>query len=222
MEGLPTKKWKTIQEAHYINIDSKHNAKRWILALLKLLVNTAWDQWEHRNEILHRIDQPRQQRAIKLLNEEILTQLSLGYQTLPARDRRYFSFSYTSLISKPFEYKKAWISNVYAARQAAVLRSEEDALRAAQADDQRNNFFLPRVRRLVPPQLPNIAPPPANNAPQQNAPQQNAHQNTDNTNNPRAGPRAGARRNRRNRRNNPAPDIGDTTLIHWMRTGRLR
>jgi hypothetical protein len=105
------------------------------------------------------------------------------------------------LISKPLEYKKAWIANVHAARQAAALRVNEAAA-------QRLNFFLPRTgtRQLVPPTAPIADPPtaPANNIPL-----------TSNAT------RAAPRRRPNRRRNTPAPEM-DPTLLHWMKTGRLR
>ena len=226
LEGVPSKKWKIIQESHYQSIGSKHNAKGWILALVKLLINMAWDQWEHRNDILHRVDKPRQQRALQLLHQNILSQLAEGCQSLSRQDRRYFSFSYNTLISKPLEYKKAWIGNVHAARQAAALRANE-------ANAQRLNFFLPRTgtRQLVPPTAPTADQPtaPANNDSTNNVPPAVNDGNTGTTNrntvnhtthNSNAN-RAAPRRRPNQRRNNPAPEM-DSTLLHWMKTGRLR
>ena len=49
MEGLAAPHWLLAQQRYYRRIGSKHTGNRWLLALLKLLNNMAWDQWEHRN-----------------------------------------------------------------------------------------------------------------------------------------------------------------------------
>lgn len=148
MEGLPSKKWQIIQNKYYQSIQSQKSGRRWILSVFKLLANMAWDQWEHRNAILHKHDQPRHQRALQLLHQEILAELAKGSRGLNIHDQYHFNVSFLTLRSKSLDYIKAWLLNVQAARKAASERQ----IRNAQA---REEFFVPLSQREhTPPQMP--------------------------------------------------------------------
>ncbi len=120
LEGLAARHWLLAQQRYYLRIGSKCTGKRWILALLKLLNNMAWDQWEHRNAILHRVDQPRHHQAIRLLDDEITNEFILGRDGLQRRDHHHFRHALAPLLNKPLAYKKSWLYNVHHARASAA------------------------------------------------------------------------------------------------------
>ena len=86
----------------------------------------AWEQWDHRNKILHDTDQPRQQKAKQLLHSEITKEMLISPQRLPRKDRHHFNQAILSLLNKSLDYKKAWISNVHAARQQAAHHQQQN------------------------------------------------------------------------------------------------
>lgn len=53
LEGWLAKDWSEIQKRYYQLIRSRKMGKRWVMALIRKLWETAWDLWEHRNGILH-------------------------------------------------------------------------------------------------------------------------------------------------------------------------
>ena len=126
LEGLPSRKWQLLQQRHYNRIGSKRSARRWLIALLKRLNAIAWDQWEHRNGLLHHKDHPRQVAAIRLLHREIAEEWSSGPADLPRSDRSHFRLTFSELFSKPLSYKKSWLLNVHSARQRQARRVAND------------------------------------------------------------------------------------------------
>ena len=126
MEGLPAKHWQLLQQRHYKNMGKwKLTGQRWIKGLLKRLHELAWKQWDHRNHILHREDQPHQQRAIALLREDIIAEHQRGVEDLPVCNHGPFAISLDELLQKSTPFLKAWISNVHAAREAQARHRNE-------------------------------------------------------------------------------------------------
>ena len=196
IEGLPARQWQLTQAQYYDSIGSQLSPKRWIAAILRLLNNTAWDQWEYRNHVLHKTEQPREKYARRLLDEEITKEVSLGPSTLRPGDRHHFSIPLLDLLRKPLPYKKAWLVSVHAARQISALHVQL-----------RTQFFQPR-RQIQPPDPPN---PPQ---PQQVQPQPR-----------RQRPQRRQRQGRRTLRNPLSPNTSRTqrdNIFEWMRTGRIR
>ena len=126
IEGVPSSHWQQVQQQHYDSIDSTKTGRRWLIAILKKLNQTAWDQWEHRNGVLHGPNSPRTRAMIKALDDEILAEWVQGPHDLPARDRHHFSLPLLDLINRSTKYKKAWLHNVHAARQRQVRRASQD------------------------------------------------------------------------------------------------
>lgn len=55
LEGLPTKTWQRLQQQYYKEEGYRCSSKRWIRGLLVQLHHLVWNQWEHCNEIKHRV-----------------------------------------------------------------------------------------------------------------------------------------------------------------------
>jgi hypothetical protein len=53
LEGFNTKDWATMQHSFHSSRQASRNGWRWLSELIKKLWATAWDQWEHRNAVLH-------------------------------------------------------------------------------------------------------------------------------------------------------------------------
>ena len=137
MEGLPSRRWQTLQHHYYTEIQSKRSSRRWLQALIIQLHHLAWKQWDHRNDVKHRLSRPRYKRAVRQLNEEIIHRLAQGPRALDMGDRYLLNYSITTLLGKTVAYRKQWLLNIIAAQQRRLrIRSgnENLVLRTARTD----------------------------------------------------------------------------------------
>ena len=51
LEGVLDVEWQKFQQTQYDETGSRKTGKRWVVALIRKLWNTAWDMWQHRNEV---------------------------------------------------------------------------------------------------------------------------------------------------------------------------
>ena len=117
LEGLPSTLWTPYIQQHYTESGIKKNPNRWLLRLLRHLHDLAWGQWDHRNQILHQIDTPRQHRAITHLDTVIAQEFHAYTLTLTPSLQPYFISSLGSLIFQNLSYKQAWYMNLMSAKQ---------------------------------------------------------------------------------------------------------
>ena len=122
LEGLLSKQWRQVQQRHYNSLRCRKSAKRWIKGLFVRLHNLAWNQWDHRNDIKHRVRRTRQERMNHKLNQEICKLYQSGSQDLPPAERQHFRWSIVSLLQKPNGYKRHWLKNVTSARRRQARR----------------------------------------------------------------------------------------------------
>ena len=148
IEGLPSRRWQTLQHSYYADNHSRKSSRRWLHSLLTQLHHLAWKQWEHRNEVKHVLSQPRYKRAMKQLDEEILHRHMQGPRALNPGDRYLLNYSITTLMSKTVAYKKQWLLNIIAAQQRRLrIRSgnENLVLKNARTDGLHKYFIhMPR------------------------------------------------------------------------------
>ncbi len=123
MEGLPSRLWIPHMTTHYTHINSKLCPKDWLLKTLKAAHHLAWSQWQHRNQILHEDDKPRQRRAILLLHDAIRREYTTGIRDLPQSDHHHFRCPLGDTLLSSTHSKQAWYLNVIAARQRRDRRA---------------------------------------------------------------------------------------------------
>ena len=58
LEGLPSKMWIPMLASSYANRRIKKCPRRWLRKVLLSVHELAWQQWDHRNQILHTVDEP--------------------------------------------------------------------------------------------------------------------------------------------------------------------
>ena len=117
LEGLFSSKWRQLQQRHYNSQRRRRSSKQWAKGLFLQLHNLAWNQWDHRNNIKHRILRPRHQSEIRALNNAICLLYRTAGRDLPPDYRDHYRFPLVPLLKKSYRYKKHWFSNVMAARQ---------------------------------------------------------------------------------------------------------
>jgi hypothetical protein len=103
----------------------RKSPSRCLLKVLHSVHTLAWSQWDHRNTVLHRTDQPRLKKAISILDDLIIHQFQLGPQDLPLVDRHHFANPLGALLFQSTAYKQAWYTNVLAARQRQDRRADD-------------------------------------------------------------------------------------------------
>jgi hypothetical protein len=113
LEGFPVKGWAEIQEAYYGRKGSRRSGKRWLVAVLKKLSDIAWDQWEHRNGILH--DKETGTRNIER-EGEIREQFTIGLRTVMVDDRHFLEKGVDVVLEQSPEVQEAWLIRVIASR----------------------------------------------------------------------------------------------------------
>jgi hypothetical protein len=94
--------------------------------LLVKLHHLAWNQWDHRNQIKHRVLRPRHYAENRALNHNICVLYRSGDRILPPASRHHFRHALTRLLTKPYGYKRHWFSNVLAAKQRHARKRSRD------------------------------------------------------------------------------------------------
>jgi hypothetical protein len=54
LNGQVSLHWKEIQHQYYIFLGKRTTGERWVWLLIQKIWDVAWDQWDHRNEVVHK------------------------------------------------------------------------------------------------------------------------------------------------------------------------
>ena len=54
VQGCLSKHWQEIQAQYFLTLRSRQSPKRWTSSLVQKLWDVAWDQWDHRNDAVHK------------------------------------------------------------------------------------------------------------------------------------------------------------------------
>ena len=125
IEGLLVREWAVVQASYFEMIGSRRSGKRWAVALIKKLWDTAWDMWDHRNRVVHDIESGV--HAIEL-RRAIREQFQLGSQGVTVQARRLFQGGVQKVLGYSIEAQEAWMRRIVAAR-TRFERQEADGLR---------------------------------------------------------------------------------------------
>jgi hypothetical protein len=114
LEGMPVKEWATLQQERYDHTKSLRTGKRWVSALVKKLAETAWNMWEHRNQI----NNQRDTATISLeINQQIEEEFELGFQGLDPAARRLSNKHKPRLMRQQLGYHKHWLQSIRVSRE---------------------------------------------------------------------------------------------------------
>ncbi len=110
-EGWLVKAWAERQQRYYNIIKSTRTGRRWAMAIILKLWNTAWDMWEHRNEILHK----KENFITQAMTSQLHARVSRVYQNLTSRtlrhnDRHLVHLSLYKLLRRDTNYTTTWLS----------------------------------------------------------------------------------------------------------------
>jgi hypothetical protein len=122
LEGFVTEDWANIPNSYYCTIQASRTGKRWLIELIKKLWTTAWDQWEHRNAMLHEKENVVQHEEMELLNPNIALAYHEYKSFLPPTDSHFFSYLLEMLLRQRRKVKEAWLIQVTTAKERAIRR----------------------------------------------------------------------------------------------------
>lgn len=119
LNGFISKRWLTTQQMFYDRTQSKRTGRRWVSSLIQKIWDISWDQWRHRNEVLHGGDVLAEFHDPDTLETSIRTAFSAGApRPCPPRFRKWFSFTNVDqLLSKPALDQRLWLRSVALIRQ---------------------------------------------------------------------------------------------------------
>ena len=126
MLGRWSPKWRQVQQRYLTSIDSKRSSLRWCTAIIYKLMNTVWDIWQYRNQLVFADDGELQTDERNEINNQIYQEFVIGGIDLLDDDQFLFEdYNLDELLTSDTETKRAWIDRIDAARRAINLPEEE-------------------------------------------------------------------------------------------------
>ena len=118
LEGGISKYWQQAQEYYLEFTKSPRTSKRWTTSLIQKLFNVAWDQWDHRNAILHNTENKFDQAESIKVDAAIREEFRIGKNALPRADHGLFRAGATRILARTLTNKQRWLYFVATARQS--------------------------------------------------------------------------------------------------------
>jgi len=122
LEGCPATGWAEAQQAVFDGLGSKRTSRRWATAMVKKMMDTAWDMWDHRNSVEHDVLTSTESTEV---NARIAQEYNQGFCNLDRKAKKLTKASKEQMEKKPLGYRKAWLLSIGAARKRAKDREEE-------------------------------------------------------------------------------------------------
>ena len=108
LEGCISKEWRIVMENYYDGIKSRKSGKRWTIMLIQKLWDVAWDQWEHRNGILH----DQEHLLLTQSTDRQIAELYHQAQRIPRfRRPHHFNRTLQEILDKEFSARKIWLNH---------------------------------------------------------------------------------------------------------------
>ena len=148
LEGRLDLHWRETQAAYFKAIASRKNTLRWTAALITKLWDVAWDQWEHRNGIVHRAAESRHREELRLQVQEAIR---AGRPSVRRSEWSLFDRAQSMLMAPP-STQRAWVKIVHIAQKRkqaalAMVRTQQvlmtNWLSRALAPGSRSRTFPP-------------------------------------------------------------------------------
>ena len=129
LEGTPAIGWCEVQQSYYEWLGVKKTGLRWLSSLIQKLWDVAWDQWNHRNGILHDNDE---NLLSKLQDLQIKEQYQQGSAGLTKDGKEMFRMGLAKTLKLNKEFKTAWLIRVVESRQRRLRQREPQQAAYAQ------------------------------------------------------------------------------------------
>jgi len=116
LEGTIAIEWQSVQSTYYLFLQSRKTTLRWASALIRKTWEVAWDQWEHRNGILHGNSTIVTFEEIERIELNIRQEFSTGRCQLPKADAYLFRGTVEKILRRKVPQLRNWLEQVEAAR----------------------------------------------------------------------------------------------------------
>jgi hypothetical protein len=114
--------WQEIQAQYCREIGKQNPGPRWTNALIPKIWQVAWDQWEHRNGILHNSENLISQAESEMIASRVQMELETGIQGLLQDDRYLFDVCQVAKSVKwTVNSQVSWQETVAEARQVYTV-----------------------------------------------------------------------------------------------------
>jgi hypothetical protein len=111
--------WQEIQEQYFREIGKQNSGLHWKSALIQKLWQGVWDQWKHRNVILHNSENLITLSEAVMITSLVQMELETGIQGLLQGDTYLFDDRRVKKSVKwTFDSQVSWLDTVAEARQA--------------------------------------------------------------------------------------------------------
>ena len=111
--GCFSKLWAPIQDKYYRSINDDRSGSRWLTQLVKKIWMIAWDQWEHRNGVLHD-DKAIRTRA--KLYSDVRVEYLRGCTDFRKSAKALFQTPLQDLLTRKQHYLEHWLARVQSER----------------------------------------------------------------------------------------------------------
>ena len=125
VHGIISKEWKLQQANYYTTRNNPSSTTTWAADLLRALLKSARQQWDHRNKVLHKLQPDRVKDQI--IDTEIRQQYDRGRAQLPSAARTLLNRPLPTMLELPHNEKQQWLHSIKAARQRQRLADARTA-----------------------------------------------------------------------------------------------
>jgi hypothetical protein len=105
LEGLPAKRWRTVQKHHYQEEEMCKSSRRWLRGLLLQLHRLGHRQGKHRCEVKEKSTRPTEQEQEDNLHKVIEEEYVRGAGSLMPGDRSLLNHNLVQLLNRTLAYK---------------------------------------------------------------------------------------------------------------------
>jgi hypothetical protein len=143
LEGGLAFDWQFAQQHYFKSLKSMKSGRRWVSALIRKLWTVAWDQWQHRNGILHDRDSTQQHKLLSHDTDRLISrQFAMGVQGLPSNNHFLFQEPMEELLKAPLYVRKQWLALAQSARERQKRRVAAQAEKYPEERQSMANWLL--------------------------------------------------------------------------------
>ena len=128
--------WEDAQEKWLIRLSTryKRSSQVWSTTLVQQLLQTQWNMWENRNEILHNKDHIWQKRKRAQWDEEIYTIFNSNIrESFLQEDMKFFKWGRNKVIELDDNPKQQWLKSIEQARVRKIVKENAPVRGASNA-----------------------------------------------------------------------------------------
>ncbi len=119
VHGIILNEWKLQQAKYYNTTNNPSSTTTWAADLLRAVLKSARQQWDHRNKVLHKLQPNRVKDHI--IDTKIRQQYDRGQAQLLSVAQTLLNCPLPTMLELPHNKKQQWLHSIKAARQCQCL-----------------------------------------------------------------------------------------------------